>query len=85
MKTKITTLVLAAIFTVGCRSLEKMIDQGDFDTALAKAAHKISGKSQLKEKYIIAIEEAFKKAVSRDMSWIQKTNTIPIELLTGMG
>lgn len=54
----------------GCRSVEKMIDQGDFDTALLKSVRKISGKEQLKEKYVLAIEEAFKKATQRDMDFI---------------
>jgi hypothetical protein len=74
MKSTITTLALGAVLAVSCRSVEKMIDQGDFDIALAKAVHKISGKNQLKEKYVVAIEAAFKKAVDDDMIWIQKWN-----------
>ena len=72
MKTIFTTLALGAILTLSCRSVDKMIDEGDFDTAIAKAAHKIRGKNHLKEKYVLAIEAAFKKAVDNDMGWIQK-------------
>lgn len=69
MKT-ISTLLGILLIMTGCRSVEKMIDQGDFDTALLKSVRKISGKEQLKEKYVLAIEEAFAKATQRDLDYI---------------
>lgn len=71
MKTKIIYLFTLLIMTISCRSVEKMIDQGDFDTALLKSARKISGKQQLKKKYVIAIEEAFHKATENDMAAVK--------------
>ncbi|MCB0685744.1 MAG: hypothetical protein KDC53_04445, partial [Saprospiraceae bacterium] len=70
MKALIYILATAAMIS-SCRSVEKLIDQGDFDTAMLKSMRKLSGKEQLKEKYVVAIEEAFAKATSRDMSYIK--------------
>ena len=71
MKTINTILIALTITMVSCRSVEEMIDQGDFDTALLKSVRKLSGKNDLKDKYVLAIEEAFQKAVDRDMAFIK--------------
>ncbi len=71
MKTKIISFCTLLMLTISCRSVEKMIDQGDFDTALLKSARKISGKQQLKKKYVTAIEEAFQKATQNDLAAVK--------------
>src|SRR5690606_15679013 len=72
MKAIIFTLGALAIMSTGCRSVEKMIDQGDFETALLKSARKISGQDQIKRRYVLAIEEAFRKSTASDMAVIEK-------------
>lgn len=64
--------MLALILTAGCRSVEKMIDHGDYDAALLKSIRKISGKEGLKEKYVVAVEGALNKANNRDMDFIRQ-------------
>ena len=72
MKTFITTVGMLAILSVGCRSVEKMIDLGDFDTALLRSTKKIAGKENLPKRYVLAIEEAFRKATRRDMALVEQ-------------
>ncbi|MCB0664629.1 MAG: hypothetical protein KDC80_02350 [Saprospiraceae bacterium] len=71
MKTMLFILI-AFLFTTGCRSVEKMIDEGDFDSAILKARRKISGKEHLKDKYVLAIQTAFEKATKDDMGFVQQ-------------
>jgi len=71
MKTISIIIIGLTLIMVSCRSVEKMIDQGDFDDALLKSVRKLSGKKDLREKYVLAIEEAFQKAVNRDMAFIK--------------
>jgi hypothetical protein len=73
MKTLVTTLSTLILMSVGCKSVEKMIDMGDFDTALIRSTKKIAGKENLNKKYVLAIEEAFRKATSRDMNLVEQT------------
>lgn len=65
-------IIVAFLFTTGCRSVEKMIDEGDFDSALLKVKRKISGKENLKDKYVLAIQTAFEKATRDDMGFVQQ-------------
>ena len=57
------TLLLAS----ACTSPEKLIEKGDFDKALIVSARKLSGKKKKKQKYVRAVEEAFRKVTNRDM------------------
>ena len=61
-------IISIALLTTGCASLDKMIDQGNFDAAIQKSIKKISGKRKLKQKHVVAIEEAFHKANNQDIS-----------------
>jgi hypothetical protein len=72
MKALTTTLGILILMSAGCRSVEKMIDLGDFDQALMRSVRKIAGKENLNKKYVISIEEAFKKATSRDMNLVEQ-------------
>jgi len=70
-------LLLAASLLGGCRTYERMLDQGDYDTVITKAIRKLSGKPK-KEKYVAPLEEAFDRATKRDMATIEslrKENT----------
>ena len=69
MKNQLLFCFALAAFLIGsaCSSPAKLIDSGEYDQALSLATRKIKGKSDIKEKYVTAIEEAFKKAQDRDM------------------
>ena len=63
-----TLLSLVTLFTLSaCTSTQKMINQGRYDAAISKSTRKLSHKKQ-KQKYILELEEAFKKATGRDMA-----------------
>ena len=63
-------LLSALSILAGCRSIERMLDQGDYDTVIEKAVKKLTGKPK-KEEYVLALEQAFAKATRRDMSRIE--------------
>ncbi|NND32514.1 MAG: hypothetical protein HKN76_07980 [Saprospiraceae bacterium] len=71
MKTYIFLLGIMLVVSVGCRSVEKMIDQGNFDRAIDKSMRKIAGKENLGTKHVLAIEAAFSKANDRDIAKIK--------------
>lgn len=50
-----------------CKSVEKMVDKGDYDGAIAFAAKKLQGKENKKTKYVKGLERAFTKITSQDM------------------
>jgi len=63
MKTiKLLTLLIAAFLIVGCQTVEKLIDNGDYDQVIALAHKKLNGKKNKKEKYVKALERAFAKS-----------------------
>ena len=70
MKNWIPTLMIS-ILIASCASVDKMIDTGNFDRAALLSAKRLAGKSNLKDKYVIALEESFEKATARDMRQMQ--------------
>lgn len=60
----ITTIILAL---ASCKSVEKMVDKGDYDGAIAFAAKKLQGKENKKTKYVKGLERAFGKITAQDM------------------
>ena len=67
----ILTILIIGFFISSCSSVEKMIDQGNFDSALTRLQKKIAGKDQIKTKHVQWIEEAFKKVMTRDLARIE--------------
>lgn len=67
MKNQVLLLILVPILIFSCANPHKLIDSGDYDRALQTAVRKVRGKDNIKDKYVLAIEEAFKKAQDRDM------------------
>ena len=64
------TLLLFIGLTIAlgsCKSIQKMVDQGDYDGAIALAAKKLQGKENKKTKYVKGLEKAFKKITANDM------------------
>lgn len=60
-------MLASVILIAACASPAKLIDSGDYDRAIDVASKKIKGKKEKKEKYVLALEEAFSKAQQRDM------------------
>jgi len=66
-------MALVAIFLFSaCTNLEKAIDRGNYDLAVATAAKKLRKKTKKKAKYVAALEEAFHKANAEDMALIER-------------
>ena len=60
-------LFLAFSFTSSCTSPQKMLDAGNYDTAIRIAAKRLTGKKKKKTKHVLTLQEAFAKATERDM------------------
>lgn len=71
MKKSILFMLVAGFLMSSCRSVEKMIDQGNFDTALHKLERKIAGKDRIKTSHVQWIEETFEKVTGRDMARVE--------------
>lgn len=64
------TLLLITTFLItlaSCKSVQKMVDKGDYDSAIAFAAKKLQGKENKKTKYVQGLEKAFAKITANDM------------------
>ena len=71
MKTKFYFLLITATLIVsGCKSIEKLVDEGRYDEAIVVATKKLAGKKKKKTKHIRALEEAFAKVNQRDLAYI---------------
>ena len=62
----IGVIALALGFT-SCTSPQKLVDSGDYDTAIQLAARRLAGQKNKKAKLVLALEEGFAKATERDM------------------
>ncbi|MCB9288621.1 MAG: hypothetical protein H6560_15035, partial [Lewinellaceae bacterium] len=57
---------LLAIFALSsCTSPQKLLESGNYDQAVYLAVKRLSGKKNKKDKYVLALEEAFEKANER--------------------
>jgi len=70
MKKLLFTLATFLVF-VSCRSIEKMVEKGQYDEAIVFATEKLAGKKNKKTKHVKALEEAFAKITRRDMEHIK--------------
>ena len=50
-----------------CVSPEKLLDSGEYDQAILLGVKKLKGKKKKKQKYVLAVEEAFARVTARDM------------------
>lgn len=69
MKKLLYTSVLFILLT-SCRTLEKMVERGEYDNAIFYATEKLAGKKKKKTKHIQMLEEAFAKINSEDLKEI---------------
>jgi len=69
MKKLLYTLTLLVILS-SCRTLEKMVERGDYDSAIIFATRKLSGQKNKKTKHVQGLEEAFARINQRDLDEI---------------
>jgi len=70
MKKLMFTLATLIVF-VSCRSIEKMVEKGQYDEAIIFATEKLAGKKKKKTKHVKGLEEAFAQITKRDMDYIK--------------
>ena len=67
MKLYATTAIACLFLLSACKSIEKMVDRGDYDEAIYFALDKMAGKKNKKTKHVQGLEEAFTKITKHDM------------------
>jgi len=65
---KIIIYLFISILITACSGSRKLMESGNYDAAIHKAVHKLTKKK--KEKEIIVLEQAYKKANERDLEQI---------------
>ncbi len=70
MKNLLYTLGLVLLIT-SCRNIEKMVEKGNYDKAIAYATKELAGKKNKKTKHVKALEKAFAKVTARDMELLE--------------
>ena len=71
------TLLYTLIFVTGlgsCRTLEKMVERGQYDEAIVYATEKLAGKKNKKTKHVQGLEEAFYRIQQQDLELIAHLN-----------
>lgn len=62
---------LTVLLTLGsCRTIDKMVERGEYDQAIVYATQKLAGKKNKKSKHVQGLEEAFLRINERDMDRI---------------
>ena len=65
-------LLLSVLIALSsCRTTEKLIEKGDYDSAINRLVKKLSGKKNKDRDDVISLEYAFKKAQSKDLQKIK--------------
>jgi len=73
MKWILYTFTLLIVIS-SCKSVQELVDKGDYDGAIYLAAKKLHGKKNKKTKHIQGLEEAFAKVNARDFAFVQSLN-----------
>ncbi len=68
---KITYLLTAMLLISSCRSIDKMIESGNYDQALRFGVDKLRGEKNKKTKYVRGLERAYHKLNDRDLKEIK--------------
>lgn len=73
MKSFVFFLSLVALFlSTSCTSPQKLLETGNYDTAVSSSLKKLSGKKKKKAKHVQTLEAAFAKATERDMEMAER-------------
>jgi len=67
MKLYTYTAIASLVLLSACKSIEKMVDRGQYDEAIYFALDKMEGKKNKKTKHVQGVEEAFRKITKHDM------------------
>jgi len=67
---KINFILLAIFILTSCRSIDKMIESGNYDQALRFGVDKLRGEKNKKTKYVRGLEKAFAKLNNQDLNEI---------------
>lgn len=73
MKTLFYTLIIVATFS-SCRSVEKMVDKGEYDRAFNYSISKLQGEKNKRTEYVKALEKAYFKLNSASAREIERLN-----------
>ena len=73
MKTIFYTFVVLAGLS-SCKSVEKMVEKGEYDKAFNYAISKLEGEKNKETEYVKALEKAFVKLNSASLREIEKLN-----------
>jgi hypothetical protein len=55
-------------FLSSCVNIDKLIDRGEYDSAIDKLIDKLEGNNKKKKEHVLALEYAFQKAQTRDLN-----------------
>jgi hypothetical protein len=64
--------MIAMVSMVSCKSIEKMVEKGQYDEAILFAAEKLQGEVDKETKYVKALEEAFFRVMREDLDQIER-------------
>lgn len=67
------TLLYTVIFTltlVSCKSIETMVEKGEYEKAFSHAVDKLAGEKNKKTKYVKGLEKAYNELNSKDLKKI---------------
>ena len=68
----LASLLLVSFLMTACRSAQKYVESGDYDSAIDLCIRKIKGKPKKKLEYVQGLELAFRKAQTRDLANIEQ-------------
>ncbi|MGB3800070.1 MAG: hypothetical protein WA952_09675, partial [Lewinella sp.] len=51
----------------GCKSIDTLVESGNYEQAIAMAQRKLTGKDKKNPKFVAALEQAVNRANERDM------------------
>jgi len=64
-------ILTATLLLTSCRSLNKMIERGDYESAINLAERRLQGDKKKSTKNIKYLEEAYQKLLTEDMRTVQ--------------
>ena len=59
-----------------CKSIDKLVERGQYDEAIVLATKKLAGKKNKKTSYVRNLEKAFDKITSMDMDKINALDAV---------
>ena len=63
-------ITIVAVVIGSCTNIKKLVEQGRYEEALDHAMNKMAGEKNKKTKYVIALEDAYKRLVDKDLEQI---------------